>query len=245
MALQYTVDDISAVPEALRGEYAARDGKFFLNVDGVVPKERLDEFRNNNIAFKKENDDLKKMYEGVDVERYRTMTEREQKIAEKKLIDAGEVDKLVDLRVAAMKTEHDKVLATLSASDAAKGKQLESLLIDNALLDVASKSGVRPTAMDDVLLRGRQTFRLHEGKATAFKGDEQQFGKDSNPLTMADWLGGLKESAPHLFAASSGGNTPKQGAGGVGGSNTMTRAQYDALAPGERAAAVRGKTLVD
>jgi len=243
MALQYVVDALESVPEALRGEYVARDGKFYLSVDGVVPKERLDEFRNNNIAFKRELDDLKKTYEGVDVEKYKTLTAKEQQILDKKLIDAGKVDELVELRIAAMKTDHEKVVGTLTAENVSSKKQLEGLLIDSALRDAAAKSGVRVTAIDDVLLRGRQTFRLHEGVATAFEGDKPVYGKNSEPLSIGDWVGGLAERAPHLFEPSTGSNSKTATTGSA--ANKMTRAQYDALAPEARAAAIVGKELVD
>jgi hypothetical protein len=44
MALQLTVDQIDSVPEALRGEYTERGGKFHLNIVGLGnwPKEKAD-----------------------------------------------------------------------------------------------------------------------------------------------------------------------------------------------------------
>lgn len=245
MALKATIDTLEEVPEVARDMYVARDGKFHISVDGLVPKDRLDEFRSNNIAFKREIDDLKKTYEGVDVAKYKTLTAKEQQLLDKTLIDAGKVEELVELRIAAMRTEHNSVVDTLKASDTAKGRQLEGLLIDNALRDAAAKSGVRPTAIDDVLLRGRQVFRLHEGVATAFEGDKPVYGKNSEPLSIGDWVGGLSERASHLFEPNTGGGAGKGVQTGGGTSNKMTRAQYDALPFEGRAAAIVGKELVD
>lgn len=245
MALQFQVDDIATVPEALRGEYTEKDGKFHLNVDGAVPNAKLKEFRDTNIATRKELDALKAQFDGVDVETYRTLTEQAAKVRDKRLIDSGKVDELVAERVSAMKADNDKVLGTITKERDGLNGQLQGLLIDSALKDAAIKGGVTPAAVDDVLLRGRTVFKLHEGKATAFDGDKAIYGKDSEPLAMTEWVSGLAERAPHLFTVSSGGGSPKGGSQNQGGATTMTRAQYDALPQMERATAIKGKTLVD
>jgi len=57
MALAYTVEDIESVPEAVRGEYVKTEaGVYQLDVPGVVPKSKLDEFRDNNINLRKEHE---------------------------------------------------------------------------------------------------------------------------------------------------------------------------------------------
>lgn len=244
MAIQLVVDTLDSVPEALRGEYKEVEGKFHLTVDGLVPKARLDEFRNTNISTRRELDALKAQYDGVDVEAYRTLTAKEAAQRDKKLIAEGDVDALVNVRVAAMKADHDKLLGVATAERDATRGQLQGLLIDGALKDAAVKAGVTPTGIEDVVLRGRNVFKLHEGKATAFDGEKAMYGKDGESLNMGEWLGGLAERAPHLFAASQGGGAPKGGPGQAG-SNTMTRAQFNALPLHERAAAVKGKTLTD
>ena len=56
MALKSVYETVDAVPEALREHYAEKDGKFHLAADGMVAKERLDEFRERNITTSKELD---------------------------------------------------------------------------------------------------------------------------------------------------------------------------------------------
>lgn len=249
MALKLVLDSLDGVHESVKDAYTERDGKFHLTVDGLVPKARLDEFRDTNVARARENDELKKTLAGfadVDVEKYRAMTARETGIAEKKLIEAGKVEELFEARLAPMRAEHDKVVKGLASEKGAAVKQLEGLLIDSALRDAATKAGVLPTAVTDVLLRGRQVFRLSEGKATAFDGDAPVFGKDGQALGMSEWATSLSDTAPHMFALSQGGGTPKGGsATGATGAKTMTRAQYDAIPHMDRAAAMKGVTLTD
>lgn len=211
MAIPSIIDSLDAVPEALRSEYKEVDGKYHLSVDGMVPKARLDEFRTTNIAKGRELDELKARYEGVDVDKYKELTALEIKQRDKKLIDAGKVDELVEARVLAMKADYDKTLKGLTDTNSVAMRQLESLLIDGGLKDHALKAGVLPSAMDDVVLRGRQVFRLQDGKASAFDGDKQMFGKDGEALSMAEWAEGLADRAPHLFTPSSGGGASKSG----------------------------------
>lgn len=247
MSLKFTVDDINSVDEAFRPLYVESNGKHVLAVEGAVSKDRLDEFRSSNVATRKELDALRAQYDGVDVEQYRTLTTQAEKLRDKKLLDAGKVDELIEARVAAMRGEHKTMLDGLTAERNSAKSQLEGLLIDGALRDAAAKANVRATAIEDVLLRGRSTFRVADGKATAYDGDKAMYGKDSEPLTVSDWVSGLAERAPHLFDTSSGGSSPKHGSTAVtgGAKNTMTRAQYDEIPIMDRAAAVKGKTIVD
>ena len=245
MALKSILDTLDGVHESLHEHYTAKDGKFHLAADGMVPKSRLDEFRDTNIATRRELDDLRTRFDGVDPEEFRKLSDAAAKVRDKRLIEAGKVDELIAERVAAMRGEHDKVLGALTKErDTTKG-QLEGLLIDGALRDAAAKAGVRPTAIDDVLLRGRQTFRLADGRAQAFDGDKPAYGKDGEAMSVQEWVGGLSERAPHLFEQSSGGGTPKGGNSTQGGAKTMTRAAFDAIPIYEQAAAIKGVTITD
>lgn len=243
--LKFRVTSLDEVPENARSLYAEHDGAFVLQVDGAVAKERLDEFRTNNVAMKKQLDDLAAKYKDVDPAKYQEYSEAARKLREKELVEAGKVDELVAERTAAMRSEQDKQIKAIAGERDSMKKQLESLVIDGALKDAAIKAGVAATAVDDVLLRGRTTFRLVDGKAVAMDGDKQLFGKDSEPLGVAEWVSGLSEKAPHLFPASTGGGTPKGGSAATGGAKTMKRADFDALAPHQQAAVVKDTKLVD
>ena len=85
--------------------------------------------------------------------------------------------------------------------------------------DGAAKSGVRAGAVEDVLLRARQVFKVVEGKAVAFDGDRQLFGPTGDPLTVPEYISGkLAEAAPHLFEQSQGGGARKADSNNSGGS---------------------------
>lgn len=208
MSLKARLKSLDEAPEAVRSLYVQQGDEFVLPVEGMVSKDKLDEFRNNNVDLKRQVEELTSKFDGVDPELFRTLNDKAEKERTKKLIDAGKVDEIVAERVNAAKAGFDKQLETVNTTNATLNKQLEGLLIDNAVREAATKSGVRPTAVDDVLLRSRQVFKVMDGKAVAFDGDKQLYGSTGDPLTVSEYIGGkLAEAAPHLFEASQGGNS--------------------------------------
>lgn len=215
MTLKATIDKLEDVDEGVRGLYRERDGKFTLDVDGMVPRSRLDEFRENNISLKQQIEDLVKKFDGIDPEEARKLAERAQKERDRRLIDAGKVDEVVGERTAAMKADFDARLKAAGDENAKLTGQLEGLLIDSALRESATKVGVRSAAIEDVLLRGRRVFRLVDGKATPMEGERPVYGKGGDLMTIDEWVGGLAAAAPHLFE-------PSKGGGAQGGTQAPT-----------------------
>lgn len=210
MTLKAVIDDISLLPNALREFYVEQDGKFLLNVEGLVPKARLDEFRENNIKLVQERDELRQRYDGIDETKARELLAKAQNEKDKKLIEAGKVDELLAQRVEAMRADYEERLASESTKTSNLQEKLESLLIDGALRDAASKAGVRASAIEDVLLRGRVAFKLVDGKAALVENNEVVYSKTGEPVSMTDWVSALTTQAPHLFE-------PNSGAGSRGG----------------------------
>lgn len=218
MTLKARLKSLDEAPEAVRSLYVEQNGEFVLPIEGMVSKDRLDEFRTNNVELKRQIDELTAKFEGIDPDEYRTLSDKAERERTKKLIDAGKVDEIVNERVGAAKAGFDKERETLSQTNATLNKQLEGLLIDNAVRDAAAKSGVRPTAVDDVLLRSRQVFKVLDGVAVAFDGEKQLYGNTGDPLTVPEYISGkLAESAPHLFEPSQGSGS-RQAQGDRGGS---------------------------
>ena len=209
MAMKYRISKLEEVAEGVRSMYKADGQEFVLDVDGVVPKERLDEFRTNNIALQQQLDKLK----DVDPVKYRELVELQRQVDEGKLLKEGKIEEVVQGRVAAMRSTLEGERDSFKTRAESAESQLSVLMIDGAVRTEALKLGVAPTALDDVVLRARSTYRMVNGVATPHndKG-EVIYGKDGKtPMGMNDWVEGLKKNAPHLFAGSQGG-----GAGGGG-----------------------------
>lgn len=149
-----------------------------------------------------------------------------QQLEDKKMIDAGKVDELVEQKTAQRTENLKKDLETrLTAAETralAAETQLSTLLIDNAIQLAATKAGVLPAAMEDVISRGGKIFKIQDGKATPMKGGNIIYGKDGNtPLSMEEWLEELKSKSAHLFEQPEGGGTPR-GAGSQKGGTPPT-----------------------
>lgn len=218
MALKGVLETLDGVDESIAKLYAkGADGKYHLEVDGMVSKDKLDEFRTKNIALMK---DMEK-FKDVDPVKYRELAEQHRKIQEKEWIDAGEIEKVVEQRVANMRGDYETQITTVKASNEAMSRQLEGLLIDNEVRAAATKLGVRASAVDDVLLRAKAVYRVKDGIATPVDSKGQIiYGKDgTSPMAVTDWVGSLKQSAEHLFQTSSGGGASGSGSGGGGGAN--------------------------
>lgn len=63
MALKFRAKAKEEIPAEHQGLYVERDGGWVLDVDGVVDKARVEEFRNSNVALMRERDELKRRFE--------------------------------------------------------------------------------------------------------------------------------------------------------------------------------------
>lgn len=234
MPLKYKIGKLEDVPEAIRGEYVAdpTNGGFTLNVEGAVAKERLDEFRNNNINLQQQIDKFK----DVDPAKYQELMKLQRKIQEKELIEKGEVDKVVELRVTAMRDELTAKITEYEKTIEVTNKQLSHLLIDNVVKSAAIQSGVAPTAVDDVILRAATVFKIENGAPVAKDAQGNQvYAKDgTTPLSVAAWVTDLKKTAPHLFLGAQGSGAT--GGGRPGATDTSKMSAVDKIATGLSAA---------
>lgn len=246
MALKAVVDFLDTVPEPVRELYAEKDGKFHLAVEGLVPAERLNEFRDTNINLAKTVKEMTEKYNGIDPAEWTALQEQKRKIRDKELIDAGKLDELFAERLAPVRAAHEKELGAAREESATFKGQLENLLIDGVIRDAAAKSGVVPTGIPDLLRRGREVFKVVDGKAVPMDGEKVIYGGNGEPKQVGEWIESLTSEAPHLFAPSKGtGAQGNSGNGGSGDGKTITRAAFNALDPVERINAAKTMKIVD
>jgi len=227
MGLKYKIAKLEDVPENVRPMYRLEGTEFVLDAEGVVPKERLDEFRTNNIQLQEQLNKLK----DIDPVKYKELTVLQRKLEEKELIDKGELDKVVNLRVDAMNHEFTTVKTALESRLQAADAQLNMLLVDNVVKTAAIKQGVIAEAVDDVVLRAKGTYTVVDGVPTPknAKG-EVIYGKDGKtPMPVEEWLQELKKTAKHLFMGSSGSGAGGGNRGGTQNTTNLTPAQKISL----------------
>lgn len=211
--LQHTVETLDDIPESVRPFYSEGDGKFYLQVDGVVPKSRHDEFRENNISLLKENDTLKATLDTFGDLTPEKLKELKQ-IAESKAggLDEKQIEDLVNDRVVKrtqkMHEDHETAIKAEREGRTAAESLVSTLLIDNGATQAAVSGGVRDSAIPDVVGRARSVFKVTEGKAVPYENGEVVYGKDGQtPLTMQEWLAERVKDCPHWFKEPKGGGS--------------------------------------
>jgi hypothetical protein len=220
MALKYKIKAREEVPAELQSFYVEREGAFVLDAEGVVEKAKLDEFRNTNIALAKERDELKQRFDGIDPDEVRKLADEKRKL---ELQAQGhkpeELDRLVGERIKGLKADWDKQLSAVTGERDSLTSRLTAIQIDQGVLTVATKRGLRPTAIPDITSRARLVFKLVNGAPRAFEADGTtvRYGKDGvTPMTLEEWVDAQVSDAPHLFESNAGGGAAGNASGGSG-----------------------------
>ncbi|MEQ8767201.1 MAG: hypothetical protein RL885_25040 [Planctomycetota bacterium] len=234
MGLKRQVSSLEDVPEALHDQYKEQDdGTYVLDVEDD-PK--VGEFRSRNIQLDRRTKELEaqlERYKGVDPEKYRKALEALEKIEgdeERKLLEDGKIDDVIERRIGAMRSDFEKQIKALTTArdDASKERdtfrgRLGEVLIDTHLAKAVNTVGkVREGALEDVIARGRRTFSIDEnGQMVPSVNGETVYGKKGDALTPEEWANSLLESAPHLFEGGSGSGSSGGGGKGAGGGKAV------------------------
>ncbi len=220
MPLKFKFKSKDEIPAEHLSLYAEREGAWVLDVDGAADKSKLDEFRANNVALIKERDELKQRFEGIDPEQVKALAEEKRQLEEAQALAGGqraEIEKVFEGRLKNVKADFDKQVGALSAERDALTARLTSIQIDQGVTTVATKRGLRPTAITDITARARSVFRLVNGVPTAFEADGKtvRYGRDGlTPMTLEEWVDAQVAEAPHLFESNAGGGAAGNASGG-------------------------------
>ena len=203
MALKFKYPKREEIPAEHLPFYAEREGAWQLDIDGVVDKAKLDEFRQTNVTLLKQLEEQRKRFEGIDPEAVREAIEAKRKLDEGELLKRGDFDSVLLTRLAPL----EKRAKEAEASAAAANTRLVDLQINQGVVQAAAKRGVRATASPDLTARARGVFRLVNGVPAAFEGDgvTPLLGKDRvSPMSFEEWTEVLATEAPHLFESNAG-----------------------------------------
>ncbi len=224
MALKFKFRTREEIPAESQSLYVERDGGWMLDVDGVVDKAKLDEFRTNNVALTNQLAEQKKRFEGIDPDEVRKLAEDKRKLEEAQQLKGGEVEKVVEGRLKTAKTEWDKQFNAVTSERDSLNARLTAIQIDQGVITVATKKGLRPTAIPDITARARIVFKLVDGAPRAYEADGQtvRVGKDGiTPMTLDEWVDQQVADAPHLFETNSGSGAASNGSGGAANNRSV------------------------
>lgn len=232
MALKGEIQTLDGLDESIQNLYVERDGVYVLDVEGVVPKKRHDEFREKNISLSnriKELESNLSKFDGVDLTEIEKLKETERKLKERKLIDENKVDELFDLKFKQFEADYEKEKSQLQSTIQQLQTERHHMMITLALQKAAHEHGVEETGIDDAVARGEKVFQLKDGKVVAIDGDELLTDGEGNPLTVDSFVKNiLPKKAPHLFKTSRGGGAVGGKSSGGGFNGSLKRSEMTA-----------------
>ncbi len=171
---------------------------------------------------------------------------------EKQLIAAGDRDKAVSEAVKSVEEKYAPIVKKAGDLES----QLNTHLIGGAFAGskfIAEKFAAQgPDGVEIARALLANRFKVEDGKLVATDAQGNKLFSKTRHGELADAEEAIEQmvdSYPHkasLLKGSGGsGGGATGGGGGGGGKRTLTRAQFDALPIGERAAALKDATLVD
>ncbi|HEX8551813.1 MAG TPA: hypothetical protein VF681_09685 [Abditibacteriaceae bacterium] len=153
-----------------------------------------------------------KKFEGFDPDVVNTILKKLGDDEEGALIKAGKIDEAFNKRTERLSKDWQKKVdgeMTLRTKAEQRAAKLVERATNQAIITEAAKSGAHPEAMEDIALRAKGAgWTINEdGDVVATKDGEVIFGKDGKtPLTVSEWIGELRSSAPHLWPRAQGSN---------------------------------------
>lgn len=215
-----TADEFNGMSADVKAFYRQAGDTYLLDAEGVEDvtglKKVLEEVKGDRAKLREEMNRVRSQYADIDPDKAREALAELQRMSDKKLLDEGKVEELIVARTERMRLDHenqvknrDRRLSEIESENKKLSSKLSEVLIDTAITSAASKSGVKSTALEDVLLRGRRVWKLDGDTPKPYQSDGTvMIGKDGrSPLTVDEWLASLNQAAPHLFEASTGSGT--------------------------------------
>ena len=142
MALKREVSKIDEVEERFRDLYSEQNGKFVLQPDLI---EGIDNIPGLTSALEKERKSardsakalkqIQEKYGDLDPDEAKAALDLKRQHDEKKLLDSGEIDKLVSQRTESMKKDYEKQLKAAQTENETLRGQLSEILIDGGVKD--------------------------------------------------------------------------------------------------------------
>ena len=203
---KFIVDSLDQVPEAHRAFYTKNEetGKYQLQVEGAVPRAKLDEFRNNNITLTNEKKTLQEKldtFKDIDPAKY-----SEYKTKAELYKGDADIEEIVKNRLTAATAQHKTIVEELQGRLTQTTSEYHSSLIGNEVRTAALKAGARPDALEDITRRAAGTFSVVNGKAVIQKDGQIVYGTDGvSPMSTLEWAKNLAKDAPYFFSENQGG----------------------------------------
>ena len=227
MPLQFEVDSVEGLDDAVKSLYVEKDGKFRLDVSGIDPADELKE------ALRKEREVSKSRQaklEELDAARAKREKEAEaekQKILEEAARKSGDFDSLrasYEEKFEKSKGEYESKVKSLDS-------QLEKLLVDNKALDIATQIAPDNVALMLPHVKARIGTRVDDDgqKHTAFMDKNGNLSSLTADDLVKEFMEDKTFAAVVTGSRATGGGATGGGRGGA--SKTIKRSEFERLDP--------------
>ena len=201
-------EDMADLSDDVKALYTEQEDETFIltGIEGIVPKTKLDEFRTNNIELKNTLDTFKDIDPVKHAEMVTEIDELKIRLNNSDFDDDA-IKKIVEKRVQTMQDEMLVKEQNMKNTIGTQARQIETMVIDGQVKSAALEHGIAENAMDDVTLRAKSVFRMEEGKAVGYNGENKIYDDTGVELqNINGWVKGLEKTAAHLFKASQSSN---------------------------------------
>lgn len=232
MAFKMVVDSLEGLPEDVAKEYAEKDGKFHIQVEGMKSVDDFTKLNTSLNAARASENTLKQRLSLLGDRKVEDVVEQLNRIPELEAAAEGKLDEdaingIVENRIksklAPVERERDQYKTQVGERDQ-KISQFESQertrKIHKQVREAAKATGMRDEAIEDALLLSDRTMELLEDGVAVVKADVGY----QQGLGAKDWLTDLQGKRAHWWPDSEGG-----GAGGNrGGGGSLTKNPWSA-----------------
>lgn len=231
MTLQAEVSSLDNIPEHLRSEYVERDGRFYLQVEGVKPQADFDRFE---AALRKRVDETREKLDSANANNEKLAKQLADMQVEIDRVKRGgggnpDADKLADLEreMKALK-QANATLETERERAVTAGKQLTR---DTALAQAIAASSPLPNQADGIADRISRYLEVASDGSVVTK-DGCEFGINLTPSELVAKVKADPRFAVHWPGSRSGGAAGGDGGGGSDNSadNPWTHAKWNKTA---------------
>lgn len=224
MPLHLIVDDLETVPDALRGEYTEKDGKFHLNVEGLEDtsglKSALQKERGSRGALEKQMKSWQGL--GKTPEEIAELLQKQADEEAERAKKSGDFASIMKQKESAWEKEKADIIAE---RDVARSSE-RSAVVSERLLGALTKAGVTEEGSELLpeRLSNRIKFETVDGKRVLkimqADGETPLAGKGADgTATMDDLVAEAITKYPSLFKGEGRGGSgkpPQHGSGGSG-----------------------------
>jgi hypothetical protein len=192
--------------EQLEAEIAKRSAEVVSEVES-----RLNKKNKELVGELKSAKEVMKKFEGIDVEKVRAMNLAMENDQDLKDISEGRHEEVIQRRMERERVKYESEVNNFKTenetlkekADRLEGKVTNLMIDNNVVSDFVKEKGFE-SAIEDVKLRARSIWKV-EGEETIARDAKGDIITGANgPLTITEWVNGLKETAPHLFPSSNG-----------------------------------------